>query len=282
MTQRITLDELLGLLSRIQAEWLDEDGKKVLEGISRVIDEIGDGPVNRSLVENILSSEPYALDVFRLFLDLSQDRLLNETGLKGITGGFDSIRRKSRTDAAKIADVLEDLGLIDAIETHMVHEWTLQDVLWDRYGHMRGRAMAAQKRGSALEDAVEEVLIELRAEKILSNYIRGGNFINSSGQEAKADFIIPKKKVPRIIIEAKGYEATGSKLTDVLGDILKVLEIKDIETHYFIVTDGIGWHRRKSDLQKIIDHHQRGEIDMVYTIKTLPALKMAIRDIMTE
>ncbi|MFB3764587.1 MAG: DpnII family type II restriction endonuclease [Methanotrichaceae archaeon] len=54
---------------------------------------------------------------------------------------------------------------------------------------------------------------------------------------------------PKIIIEAKGYEATGSKLTDVLGDILKVLEVKDESTHYFFVTDGIGWYRRISDLK---------------------------------
>lgn len=280
MTQRITLDELLGLLNRIQAEWLDEDGKKVLEEIPRVIDKIGNTSVNRNLIESILNSEPYALDVFRLFLDLSQDRLLNEMEPKGITGGFDSIRRKCKISATKIAVVLEDLGLIDAIETHRAHQWTLQDVLWDRYGHMRGRAMAAQKRGSTLENAVEEILIELSKEDVLPNYIRGGNFINSSGREAKADFIIPSRNVPRIIIEAKGYEATGSKLTDVLGDILKVLEIKDTETHYFFVTDGIGWYRRKGDLKKIVEHHQRGEIEMIYTVRTLPELKKAIREIM--
>lgn len=279
MTQQITLEELLGQLSRIQAEWLDDDGNKVLAAITNVIARIGKFSVDQKVIEDILRHEPYALDVFRLFLDISQDILSNEMRARGITGGFDSIRRKCSTDTDKIAAVLEELGIIEAIETHRAHEWTLQDVLWDRYGHMRGRAMTAQNRGAALEDAVEVILKELQKEGVLSSYIKGGNFINSSGKEAKADFMIPSRNVPSIIIEAKGYEATGSKLTDVLGDILKV-GIKDPETHYFFVTDGIGWYRRQSDLLKIVESQKQGHIEMIYTMKTLPGLKDAIRKLM--
>ena len=278
-TQQMTLKELLEQLSRIQAEWLDEDGKKVLAAIPSVIDKIGTSPVDRLIIEDILGQEPYALDVFRLFLDVSQDILSNEMRARGLTGGFESIRRKCRTNRMQIAAVLADLGIIDAIESHRAHEWTLQDVLWDRYGHMRGRAMIAQNRGATLEDAVEVILKELKNEGIIPAYIRGGNFINSTGREAKADFMIPSRRTPRIIIEAKGYEATGSKLSDVLGDILKV-EIKDAETHYFFVTDGIGWYRRQSDLQKIVESHRQGHIDMIYTMKTLHKLKDAIRELM--
>jgi hypothetical protein len=141
--------------------------------------------------------------------------------------------------------------------------------------------MTAQKRGSTLEDAVEAILIELRDE-IGITFDRGGNFVSRSGKQAKADFTVPSKEVPHIIIEAKGYEATGSKLTDVLGDILKVLEVKDKDSHYFFVTDGIGWYRRLSDLKKIVEHHQRGDIEMIYTISTLQDLKENIRDILAS
>jgi hypothetical protein len=277
-TQQITLEDLLGQLSRIQVEWLDEDGKEVLAAIPRVVGRIGTSTVDRPIIEDLLRGEPYSLDVFRLFLDVSQDILSNEMRVRGITGGFDSIRRKCRAHTSQIAAVLEELGIVEAIEAHRDHEWTLQDILWDRYGHMRGRAMTAQNRGASLEDAVEVILKELQNEGVIPAYIKGGNFINSMGREAKADFIIPSRIVPRIIIEAKGYEATGSKLTDVLGDILKV-GIKDAETHYFFVTDGIGWHRRQSDLQKIIESHRQGHIDMIYTMKTLPELKDAIREL---
>jgi hypothetical protein len=281
MTQQVTLEELLGQLKRISAEWLDDDGRKVLESIPRVVDRLDSLTIDKDLIKAILVEDPYALDVFRLFLDLSQDILANEMKARGVKGDFTSIRSKCKNDSENIARILVELGVADAIATHRSHKWTLQDVLWDRYGHMRGRAMTAQKRGATLEDAVESILIELK-EEIGMTFDRGGNFVNRSGEQAKADFTVPSREVPRIIIEAKGYEATGSKLTDVLGDILKVLRVKDEDSHYFFITDGIGWYRRLSDLKKIVEHHQRGNIEMIYTISTLPNLKEAIRKIMVS
>jgi hypothetical protein len=281
MTQQVTLEELLGQLKRISAEWLDDDGRKVLESIPRVVDRLDSLTIDKDLIKAILVEDPYALDVFRLFLDLSQDILANEMKARGVKGDFTSIRSKCKNDSENIARILVELGVADAIATHRSHKWTLQDVLWDRYGHMRGRAMTAQKRGATLEDAVESILIELK-EEIGMTFDRGGNFVNRSGEQAKADFTVPSREVPRIIIEAKGYEATGSKLTDVLGDILKVLRVKDEDSHYFFITDGIGWYRRLSDLKTIVEYHQRGNIEMIYTISTLPNLKEAIRKIMVS
>jgi hypothetical protein len=281
MTQQVKLEELLGQLKRIHAEWLDDDGKKVLESIPRVVDRLDSLTIDKDLIKAILIEDPYALDVFRLFLDLSQDILANEMRARGVKGDFTSIRSKCKNDSENIARILVELGVTDAIAIHRSHKWTLQDVLWDRYGHMRGRAMTAQKRGATLEDAVESILLELNGE-IGVTFDRGGNFFSKSGERAKADFTVPSREAPRIIIEAKGYEATGSKLTDVLGDILKVLKVKDEDTHYFFVTDGIGWYRRLSDLKKIVEYHQRGNIEMIYTLSTLPNLKETIRDIMVS
>jgi len=74
------------------------------------------------------------------------------------------------------------------------------------------------------------------------------------------------------VIETKGYEATGSKLTDVLGDILKIVQAKDPDTRFYLVTDGVGWFRRMSDLRHIVELQNRGDINMIYTRKTLPNL----------
>ena len=276
---RLTLEELLKQIERIPAEWLNAVGRDVLKAIPRVIAKIGDRSVDRTFVEELLREEPYALDVFRLFLDLSQDVLANEVNAKGIKGDFDSIRRKCFHHATEIAEVLVELGILDAIEAHRVRKWTLEDLLIERYKQTRGRAIRAQRRGAALEEAVEELLRELQ-EEIGLTYDKGRSFISRSGKEAKADFMIPSYREPQIIIEAKGYEATGSKLTDVLGDILKILQVKDQEIHFFFVTDGIGWYRRLSDLRKLVEHHQRGEIEMIYTRKTLPRLKEEIRKIL--
>lgn len=277
---RLTLEELLKQIERIPAEWLNEVGQQVVEAIPRVIGRIGKRSPDRALVEELLREEPYALDVLRLFLDLSQDMLANEVNAKGIKGDFDSIRRKCSRHATEIAEVLVGLGVLDAIEDHRAHEWTLEDLLVERYKQTRGRAIRAQKRGAALEEAVEELLRELQREIGLT-YDKGRNFRSRSGREAKADFMIPSHREPVIIIEAKVYEVTGSKLTDVLGDVLKILQAKDRETHFFFVTDGIGWRRRLSDLKKLVEHHQRGEIEMIYTRRTLPQLQEEIRRIIS-
>lgn len=148
----------------------------------------------------------------------------------------------------------------------------------ERYKHMRGHAIRGQRRGAAVEDAVEDVLRDLQREIGIS-YDSRTNFISKLGEEAKADFMIPSRFEPQIVVEAKGYEATGSKLTDVLGDILKILRAKDPETHFLLVIDGIGWYRRLSDLRHILEYHHSGEIEMIYTRKTLPKLKDKIKQI---
>jgi len=275
---RLTLEELLEQIERIPAEWLNTVGREVVEAIPQVIERIGDRPLDRGLIESLLREEPYALDVLRLFLDLSQDVLANEVNAKGIKGDFALIRRKCSQRAVEIAEILVELGVLEAIEAHRVRKWTLEDLLIERYKQTRGRAIRAQKRGAALEEAVEGLLRELQREIGLT-YDKGRNFVSRSGREAKADFMIPSYREPRIIIEVKGYEATGSKLTDVLGDVLKILQAKDPETHFFFVTDGIGWYRRLSDLKKLVEHHQRGEIEMIYTRKTLPQFKRELRRI---
>ena len=88
MTQQVTLEEILGQLKRIPADWLDDDGRKVLESIPHVVDKINDLTLDRDLIKTILDDDPYALDVFRLFLDLSQDILANEMRIRGVKDDF--------------------------------------------------------------------------------------------------------------------------------------------------------------------------------------------------
>ncbi|MDD1722641.1 MAG: hypothetical protein LUQ15_04035 [Methanothrix sp.] len=209
MTQQVTLEGLLEQLKRIPAEWLDDDGRKVLETIPQVLDRLDDLILSEDLAKTILIENPYALDVFRLFLDLSQDVLANEMKARGVKGDFTSIRGKCMNDADRI-----------------------------------------RKFATCL-------------------------YVGPYSEVGPAYDTLTK------FVADKGYEATGSKLTDVLGDILKVLGTKDEDAHYFFVTDGIGWYRRLSDLKKIVEYHQRGDIEMIYTTSTLPELKEAIRRIMS-
>ncbi len=71
------------------------------------------------------------------------------------------------------------------------------------------------------------------------------------------------------MIEAKGFEATGSKVTDALGDILKIERARAMHMYFFVVLDGRGWH---NDLRNIVQAQNAGRIDMIYTTSRLDEL----------
>ena len=219
----------------------------------------------------ILEENKYALDVIRLMLGLSQDEFLNELlyyAKLPLGNSFSSARNKASEFSDEIARTLiEDMGIKSIAELELFRKWDYYEVLIERYKFMRGRAVKGQKRGRTLEDDVEEMLKEINVQ-----YDKGRSFTTSKGS-AKADFSIPSHVNPEIVIEVKGYEATGSKLTDVLGDILKILQAKEDKMKFYLVTDGIGWFRRVSDLEHIVDLCNSGAIDMVYTRKTINQLR---------
>lgn len=88
-------------------------------------------------------------------------------------------------------------------------------------------------------------------------------------REAHADV----GKAGRIVIEAKGYNATGSKMTDIIGDSDAIKNAKRPNTAFLFVTDGLIWKRRLSDLKKIVERQNHGEITRIYTTSMFPQLE---------
>lgn len=114
-----------------------------------------------------------------------------------------------------------------------------------------------------LEDFVERMIIHVFGENA---YDLRCQFIGATGLSTeKADFAIPNRQDPAILIEAKAYGATGSKQTDVLGDISRIVNEKRHDTHFLLVTDGITWRERTSDLGKLVALQNLGKITRIYT-----------------
>jgi hypothetical protein len=91
-------------------------------------------------------------------------------------------------------------------------------------------------------------------------------FVGSRGvSKEKADFAIPSSKDPAILIETKAYGATGSKQTDILGEMSRIVAEKRHDTHLLLVTDGITWRSRVSDLRKLVTLQNEGKITRIYT-----------------
>jgi len=234
------------------------------------------GPPTEADLERAFEADGQFLDVCRLFLGKGQEpvghMICDQLGGRRMT--WARLRTMASREPGRMAQVMIVLGLPGIIADQLGYKWKVEDVLIERYKMSRGRAVAGQGRGRALENEVEEVLRQIGV-----SFDRGVTFTGQKGKKAKCDFAIPAKHHPKIVIEAKGFEATGSKLTDFLGDVLKIGQAKEYHTYFFLVTDGRGWHNRQSDLRKIVEYHDEGLVDMVYTRARLHQLSRDVRHI---
>jgi hypothetical protein len=176
---------------------------------------------------------------------------------------------------------IEDLlatGLLESMaeEASRKPHWT--DVLVERLRSGRGSAISGQRRGREVENFAETIVTKVFGE----NYQVRCTFKGPRGQEAKCDFAIPSKSAARILIEAKGYGATGSKMTDILGDIRTIIAAKRPDTAFLFFTDGLTWKQRKSDLRKIVDFQNNGDITRIYTFAMAEQFEADLQQLKTE
>jgi len=276
--RKIKLSSLLKELTELPSDWKDETAHEVIQQIEVVMDDLrqlNKKPTKTNL-QHYFKTNGIFLDICRLFLGKGQEPVAHT--ICDILGdqhmGWSRLRKYASEEPQRMAEVMVALGLPDIIQKHLNRQWKTEDILIERYKMSRGRAIAGQKRGRALEDEVEEVL-----KGISIPFETGVTFVGKKHERAKCDFAIPTKHHPKIVMEAKGFEATGSKLTDFLGDILKIGQAKEYHTYFFLITDGRGWHNRQSDLKKIVEYHQDGLIDMIYTISRLTKLAKDVKHI---
>lgn len=76
-----------------------------------------------------------------------------------------------------------------------------------------------------------------------------------------------------IVVAAKAFDSTGSKLTDAVHEIEEMASVRRPTQFVCAVIDGIGWKSRISDLKCIYDLWTNNSIDGMYTLATLPAFQ---------
>lgn len=209
-----------------------------------------------------------AKTVARLILGLSKDEF--EDALRAAGAGASTGITEYQRDRNAFVQRMETLGLLEKA-TDLVHRpvsW--RDLLTERLRSGRGSAIKGQRRGRFLEDEVEGVVRTIFADK----YDSRCRFIGATGRSSeKADFAIPSKQAPNILIEVKAYGATGSKQTDILGDFQRIVLEKRDDTTLLLVTDGVSWMRRANDLRKLIVMQNHGQIARIYTLEMLDDLR---------
>ena len=269
-----TLDEILDSLRPIDVDWRDETARNVIERLQAF--PVKGQYTSVDIADILARNFKEGTLICRLFLGLSKDGfegLLSKSLGKGGIGV-----KRYEADPQIFLAVLEDLGLLQAIaaETNRELHWT--DTLVERLRSGRGSAISGQRRGRSVEDFCESVVL-----KVLGNaFDPRCTFTGQRGQRAKCDFAIPSGSDPRILIEAKGYGATGSKMTDVIGDIKAIIDAKRADTAFLLFTDGVTWRQRQSDLRKIIDHQNNGDITRIYTYAMAERFESDLQQLKTE
>jgi DpnII restriction endonuclease len=268
------LEDILAALGPLKVEWQDDTARRVIRRLERL-------PRKKIYttddVERILDEHfDDGLLISRLFLALSKDEFT--AVLKGALGGAGSGITRYRENKKAFVEALVSLGLLEAIALHTDRRSKWNDVLVERLRSGRGSAISGQKRGRGVENFAEAVVKEVFGD----TYDKRCSFTGARGKSAKCDFAMPSKANPRILIEAKGYGATGSKMTDVIGDIEKIIEAKRADTAFLFFTDGLTWNQRKNDLRKIIGYQNAGDITRIYTSAMGDQFKSDLQQLKSE
>ena len=71
-------------------------------------------------------------------------------------------------------------------------------------------------------------------------------------------------------------------MTDIIGDIEKIIAAKRGDTNFLFFTDGLTWNDRKSDFRKIIEYQNAGDITRIYTHALADRFEADLRQLKSE
>lgn len=269
------IEDVVANLSPLAVDWMDDVAASAIAKLSAL-------PVkpryDRHDLRTIFEEDfDQGLLCARLFLTLSKDSM--ETELRGRLGSGGIGARRYTADPQEFLAALESMGVLDAMTTTINYKPVWSDILVERLRAGRGSAIQGQRRGRGLEDFAEALVAEVFGE---GGYETRCTFFGADGSTAKCDIAIPDRNRPRIVIESKAYGATGSKMTDIIGDLDAIIAAKRHDTPLLFITDGLTWNARLSDLRKIVQRQNQGKIMRVYTTKMREQFLVDLRTLKSE
>lgn len=241
--------------------------------IEDVVGHLGEiGEPTRESLERFVAQHPEAVPVLATCVGITQEQLKNQLSHRLGSAGWVTL---ARTRAAELIAFLDaEFGLVEQIQQQMRREWSFTDVLLERYLWSRRTAASAVGQGRRLEDFVEEVVRRLGVPYHLRT-----RFIGRGDATAPCDLALPEGGADaRIVIAVKGFNSTGSKLSDAVREIEAMASVRAPRQYVIAVVDGIGWRNRRADLRRIHQLWEAREIDGLYTLAHLDAFEADLRD----
>lgn len=226
-------------------------------------------PLNKAKLAALVAADPAIVPVLSAVAGFSQERFKTWLQANFGTAGWITL---GRTKPTELVDALEgDFGLIALLEVQAERAWTWADIL-ARIMSPRQQAGAWVQQGRDLEDAVEE-----RVRALGVPYVARTRFAGAAGRTAPADFAIPNGPDALMAVGVKGFDSTGSKLSDAAREIEEMVAVKTARQFVFAVVDGQGWLRRQSDLRRIHQLWTDRLIDGLFTQSQLAEFEASLQ-----
>lgn len=246
--------------------WNEAEAEGVAQALVRM-----PGEITREGLADLLRQNPSWLPLLALSVGLTQEALKNQMKHRFGTSSWSRLVRENAEGVIAYLD--ETYRLCQSLEEERKRNWTLADVLKERLRWSRRQAIRATIRGRIVEDSVEKIIQKLGLPYRMRTQFQG------RGGVVPCDFAILKDgNEPVIVGAAKGFDSTGSKLTDAVREIQSLAQNRWPKQFVFVIIDGIGWLNRKSDLKRVWDLKQTGQIDGLYTLSQMSAFEEALRE----
>ena len=207
------------------------------------------------------ADHPARVNVLGLAVGLSQEKLKMILRHHFGTSGWVTLARERPGELVAMLD--HDFDLIRLITVQRNRAYDFGDILVAR-ASTRITATRAGASGRKVEDEIEAIASDLG----LSCQTRT-RFTGRNGRTAPCDLVIPDSGSAAIAVAAKGFDSTGSKLTDAVREIEEMADVRQPRQFIMAVIDGIGWKSRQSDLRRIYRLWESQEINGMYSLATL-------------
>jgi hypothetical protein len=227
--------------------------------------------IDRATLAAFVADNPDAVPVLGLAVGLTREKLKNVLKHHLNTTGWITLAREHPAELIAMFDDQYDLVRLIDEQRHRAYDFG--DVLVARAGTRR-TATTAGTTGRRVEDEIEAVARELG----LPHSTRA-RFEGRGGETAPCDLAIPAAGgAAKIVVAAKGFDSTGSKLTDAVREVEEMAD-KRLPTQYVMAAiDGIGWKNRLNDLRRIYNLRAANQIDGLYTLAALGNFRAELQD----
>lgn len=261
-----TFDEYLRQLSPVSTHVSPLDPSKESTAIKAAADQLRElESADRDGLVQWIKGNPRDVYVLGLTVGLSQEKLKNSLRHRFDTTSWAKV---AQADAGDLVDYLdEEYSLLQLLEDQRGQSYDFGDILVARAGS-RGSAARAGAQGRRVEDEIEDIAVGLGLKCSTRSRFTGRN-----NRTAPCDLAIPSDEGAQIVVAAKGFDSTGSKLTDAVREIEEMADVRLPRQTVYAVIDGIGWKSRQADLKRIHALWETQQIDGMYTVKTLDAFR---------